>query len=405
MCWCTAAPDPRDDAARGERMSTVSRIKVLDLSTHFSGAVASRHLAHFGADVVKVENPRIGDGNRGLEPLINGGSMAHVALNAGKRSIAVDRRSPQWEEILTACTRWADVVIVGAQPGAAGRRKMDFKSFVARNPNIIYCLISGYGETGPWRDYPSHGLNGDAPAGLVPVEVNDGVPSPRRGYKSVGTTLAGIHAALGILEGLRRRDQGGGAQRVSVSVWQSAMGWQWREMTTFANLGIPHRDYRDLGSRYAMYRTSDDRVVLVCPIERKFWESFCDVAGLPAALKGEGSWETSGMDWGKGRDAERALIAARIRTRPLSEWCATFDAAGIPYSPLLTLAEAIETEQAKAVGVMATTIVNGKEVRIANVPIHIGGIDATSARTDTVPPPPALGEHTETFLHEVMAKP
>jgi len=386
-------------------MSVDRRIKVLDLSTHFSGSVASRHLAHLGADVVKLENPRIGDGNRNLEPLIANEGMAHVALNAGKRSVAVDSRSPEWERVLAASTRWADVVIVGAQPVSAQRRKLDFKSFAARNPNIVYCLISGYGEDGPWRDHPSHGLNGDAPTGLVQVETTDGIIAPRRQYKSYGTTLAGLHAALGIMEGLRRRDLGLGAQRVSVSVWQSAMGWQWREITTSANLGIPHRAYRDLGSRYAMYGTSDDRTILICPIERKFWEVFCDVVGLPAEYKSAGNWDSSGMDWGNGREQERVLIGRAIRGRTLNDWQEAFEAAGVPFSPLLTLEEAIETEQARVVGVTATTMVNGQTVRVANIPIQIGtldGADGPPPRTDTVPPPPALGEHTQEFLREVL---
>ncbi len=381
-------------------MNPEHRIKILDLSTHWSGSVASRHLSHLGAEVVKLENPKFGDGNRGLGPLIAGEGMSHIVLNAGKRSVTVDRRSAEWPETLRRSALWADVVIVGSQPGAAKARSLDFDSFVAMNGRIVYCNISGYGEVGPWADYPLHGLNGDVVSGLVPIEMRDGLPVPRQDYRSVGSTLAGFEAAIGILEGLRRRDLGLGAQCVTTSVWETAMFWQWRDMATSVNTDEPSFVYADLGSRYAMYSTADDRVVLVCPIERKFWESFCDLLDLPAAWKAEGSWDSSGMDWGKGRIAERTLIAERIRERLLSHWLVSLKQAGVPFSPLYTVKEATETDHAHAQGVMAATIVNDREVMVPNIPLHITTpADRTGARgPDRIAPPPKLGADTAEFL-------
>ncbi len=384
-------------------MKPEHRIKVLDLSSHWSGSVASRHLVHLGADVVKLENPNYGDGNRGLGPYVAGEGMSHIALNAGKRSVAVDRRSADWTETLRRSARWADVVIVGSQPGAARTRGLDFTSFVEMNDRVVYCNISGYGETGPWADFPLHGLNGDVVSGLVPIEMRDGMPVPRADYRSVGSTLAGIEAAIGILEGLRRRDLGLGAQCVTTSVWESAMFWQWRDVMTMANTGQPSLAYADLGSRYAMYATADDRVVLVCPIERKFWESFCDILDLPTAWKAEGSWDKSGMDWGHGRTLERATIAERFRQHPLGYWLIHLERGGVPFSPLYTVLEAVDTEQARAVGVMGVTTVNGQDVRVPNIPLHVStsGVTPGAQEPERIPPPPILGADTATFLDDL----
>ena len=383
-------------------MASVTSIKVLDISTHWSGSVASRHLVHLGADVVKLENPRVGDGNRGLAPFIAEEGLSHVVLNAGKRSVAVDRKSAAWEDILGKGARWADVVIVGSQPGVTVERGLDFGSFSARNERIVYCNISGYGQTGPWCNYPLHGLNADVAAGLVPVEFIDGLPVPRRDYRSVGTTLAGIHAALGILEALRRRDHGAGAQEVYASVWESSMFWQWRDVTSELSSGTPHPAYADLGSRYALYETSDARVVLVCPIEQKFWLIFCDLLTLPGAWKMCGSWQKSGMDWGSGRTEERALIAARIREQTLAHWIFEFDKAGIPFSPLYSAGEAARTPQGDSVGVLAATRVKQQDVSIPSIPIHIGSA-AQERGPRRLSAPPTLGEHTEEFLREISS--
>lgn len=385
-------------------MKQVSRIRILDLSTHWSGSVASRHLAHLGADVVKLENPRLGDGNRGLAPFIAGEGLSHVVLNAGKRSVTLERKSPKWEELLSRCARWADVVIVGSPPAVAAARGLDFAAFVARNDQIVYCNISAYGETGPWADYPLHGLNADVVAGLVPVQLVDGLPAPRADYRSVGTTLAGIHAALGIMEALRRRDQGAGAQQVFASVWESSMFWQWRDLTSALSLGVPHPPYADLGSRYALYPTRDARTILVCPIERKFWEAFCDLLQLPPEWKSRGSWDKSGMDHGAGRSDERLAIAERVREHPLDHWLTVFSRAGIPFSPLYTAGEAARTPHADAVGVTASTRVHGQDVSIPNIPIHIGRVDepGVACGPSTIPSPPGLGEHTDQFFAELL---
>src|ERR1700754_984894 len=137
-------------------------LRIVDFSTHLSGPLASHLLTELGADVVKVENPRNGDGNRGNVPLIRGAGMMHLALNSGARSLAVDRRSDDWDATLAAAAGWADAVLVGSRPKDARKRGMDFETLAKANPELIYVSLSGFGDQGPWKDYTAHGQTIDA---------------------------------------------------------------------------------------------------------------------------------------------------------------------------------------------------------------------------------------------------
>jgi crotonobetainyl-CoA:carnitine CoA-transferase CaiB-like acyl-CoA transferase len=378
-------------------MGGSARLRIVDFSTHMSGPLASQLLMQLGADVIKVENFRVGDGNRGLEPLINGYGLFHVALNSGARSLAIDRHSIHWDRVVAACVRRADVVIVGARPVDAARRGIDFATLMKINPEIVYCSISAYGQRGPWRDYTAHGLNPDISAGIVPIQLEAGQLGPQRAYQSIGAPLAGVFAALGILAALRERDNGSGARYVSTSLWESAMWFSWRHTTALANLGRPWLAYRDMGSRYSIYATSDGKAILVCPIERRFWEPFCDVIGLPTEWKAQGDWRASGMDNGFGRDHERQSIADAMVRRPLAHWVETLGRANVPFAPVLTIAEALKSDQAVANGLMRETSVSGAPTMIPSIPVKVS---PSSARVP-IAEPPSLGQHTAEILAEL----
>jgi crotonobetainyl-CoA:carnitine CoA-transferase CaiB-like acyl-CoA transferase len=378
-------------------MTVPARPRVADFSTHLSGPMASRLLSELGADVVKIENPRTGDGNRGLIPRIDGVGAMHLALGAGARSLAVDRRSPHWDAVVEACAKWADVVLVGARPSDARRLGIDFESVHRANPGAVYCLVSGFGEVGPWQDMTAHGQTMDAMAGLVPIEWDGDVPRTPAGWRSSGTTLAGIHAALGISYALYQRASGfDGPLSVHVSVWGSAMFWSWRDATCLANLGEPWSEYRELGTRYAMYGTADQRVLLLAPVERKFWEVFCDAAGLPQ-LRDRGDW-ASGPDFGRGPEyrEEAEILRRRVSELTLDEWGRILDGTGVPFAPVLTLGEALSSEHASVNSVMAPTTLNGREVQVPAAPVTV----SSNARRPPGPPP-AIGEHTDSVLEEI----
>lgn len=382
--------------------------RIVDFSTHLSGPLATHLLSELGATVIKVENPRTGDGNRGDGELIEGVGVMHLALNSGARSLAIDRHSEEWPRVIAACAEWADAVVVGTRPSDARRRGMDFATMRAANPRLVYCSISGFGDAGPWRDYTAHGQTIDAFAGLVPIVPGDPQPHTRSGWRTTGTTLGGVFAAMGVLAALNRRERGvEHAQYVSVSLWQAAMWWSWRDLTTLANTGDPWLDYSDLGSRYSLYGTADDRVLLLAPIEQRFWERFCALLDLPDEWRGRGDWSASGMEHGAGpeHDDERRLIAERIGERTLDEWVPVLAAEEIPFAPLLTVADAMRSEHAEVNGVLRESSVGGKSLRIPAAPMRFAADDEIVGPLPPMSSPPDLGQHSEEILAELGVRP
>lgn len=376
-------------------------LRVVDFSTHLSGPMASSILVSTGADVIKVEHPIVGDGNRGGDVRIAGMGDLHVGLNPGTRSLAASTRSKHWPDLVAACVQWADAVIVGARPVDAVKRGLDFETMRRSRPDIVYTLMSGYGLKGPLVDYAAHGQNPDALAGAVDVVWNDGVPGTRPGWRTFGSTLAGVFGALGLLAGVLRRDRGGGPQFVHSSLWNSALWWNWRDINPLVNEGEGWSDYSDKGSRYSMYLAGDDGLLLACPIEKKFWEPFCDLLGLPDELKSRGDW-SEGMDFGY--DDERATIQEHMRARGRDEWIEAFQNHSIPSAPVLTLEEALESEHAAANAVLQHTTVRGKDVRVIAPPVEIYPDVASASLTPDrreVGPPPELGADSESALADL----
>jgi len=258
----------------------------------------------------------------------------------------------------------------------------------------------------------AHGLNMDALAGAVPLEWNDGEPSVPQHYRSVGTTVAGIEAALAIYAALHRRSEGGGGQVVQVSIWESALAWQWRDVATFANLDRPWTAYRDLGSRYAVYGTQDDKALLVCPIEQRFWDAFCLALDLPDELRTRGDW-SGGTDMGSAYVAlgEREQIGGRLRRRPRDEWLAVLRRAQVPVAPVLDWREAMASPHARANGTMRSYDYRGREVTVPVAPSSVTAVsppvgtdeiaDAHRRKAEHVGRAPYLGEHNNEILREL----
>ncbi len=376
----------------------VDRIRVVDFTRYMPGPVASRLLADLGADVVKVENTKTGDATRGFAPYIHGEGLFHVCLNPGKRSLAIDSRSPDWKTVIEGLAKWADVFLVGGLPDGLKKMGIDFDTLSRINPRLVHCNVTGYGEEGPLRAVPAHGLNPDAFAGIVPIEWHDGLPFPQQMYQSAGAPLSGVFAALGIMAALRRRDATGQAQRLSVSLLDSAMWWNWRHVAAVANLGERWYDYSAFGGRYATYETADHKIILVCPIEKVFWQAFCSLLELPAEWKERGKWGASEMDHGMDYPEERAVIASRIARKSRAHWEEEFTRIRIPFASILSTEEAIAQEQVRVNGAIREVSVDGGSARIPAMPIHFAG---ERPRTPDELRPPALGEHTDEVLAEL----
>jgi crotonobetainyl-CoA:carnitine CoA-transferase CaiB-like acyl-CoA transferase len=340
-----------------------------------------------------------------MRPQVHGYGVIHVSLNSGTRSLAIDRHSPHWATVVEAIVKWADVAMVGARPVDAKKLGIDYDTLVKANPTLVYCQISGYGEYGPWRDFPAHGPNMDAFAGHLPVQWHEGYGVVPPDHLPVGTTITGVHAALGVMTALNQRARTGRPQFVDLSVWGAGMWWNWRHLMTYANLGHPWLAFAEPGARNGVYRTADGRAMLILPSEKKFWQSFCDALGLPEAWKERGDWET-GTDSGRAyADEERPVIARKFLEKTLDEWVAILAEASIPFSAVLDWQEALESDHAAQMGVLRTTTMDGQVVKVASAPVtvHDGGPPSADviAHREPLGPPPKLGEHTREVLAEI----
>jgi crotonobetainyl-CoA:carnitine CoA-transferase CaiB-like acyl-CoA transferase len=394
---------------------TAKSPRVADFSTHFSGPVAARQLIQMGADVIKIEHPVGGDGNRGFPPYADGEGIHHLYLNVGTRSIAVDTRSAAWRLLVERLAAWADVVIVGNRPLTAERLGIDFVSLRRHNPDLVYCIISGYGLEGEWAGKSAHGLNMDAHAGIVPIEWGpDGVPHAPQDYRTVGTTLAGVQAALGIYAALYKRSLGEGSQVVHTSIWESALSWMWRDVMTFANTGNAWTAYADMGARYCVYRTADEKALLVCPVEKRFWQRFCEILDLPQDMRERGSW-SGGMDFGADylKFGEREAVQAVMAMRTQADWLELLGAADIPIAPMLDWRDAMASPHAAANGVMTSYQHRGRTVHTPTTPVSVtpgralptGSFSEIASahrnKGSQLRPPPDLGADQSEILREL----
>jgi len=298
-------------------------------------AAVGMHLADLGAEVIKVENPG-GDYVRKMAfPIVDGISLLHWHLNRGKRSMVLDLRKPEAVATYLDLVEGADAVIEAMRPGALARRGLSFETLRERNPRIVFCTISGYGATGPYKDMPSHGIAYDAWAGVArPTFDAEGQPTIPS-YTAVGINAGPLYAALGILAAIIRARATGVGCRFEVAQSDAAAHFNWNgiegnkayerpEDEVTGNDGDGKGPRRPVGEnsmteavRYQYYR-SRDGIVLFMASEREFWKNFAYGVGRPELYdRNPGS---KYADHARGDTALRRELADIFAARTTEEW-------------------------------------------------------------------------------------
>jgi alpha-methylacyl-CoA racemase len=375
-------------------------VRILDLCRLIPGDIATNRLADMGADVIKVEEPPYGDYIRGVTPVIDGIGYWDLALNRNKRSIGLNLKSDEGKAIFWRLVDSADAIVEVSKPGTFARLGVDYESVRKHKPDIVYCSVTGYGQTGPYRDFPSHGMNIDAAAGMVKVGVDeDGIPTVVKA-QATGMDLGGINAAMAVLAALVQRSRSGEGQYLDVSCWDSAVQFN-RAFATAINFGkrVPLSPFAkgaaQTGPRYNTYGTKDDRVILIAPVEKKFWRNFCRVVGREDWME-RGQWTTK-MDMGTDDPTMRTDIEAVMRTRTLQEWVDLFVAADVPASPVV-----LPEELADDPHVIARRMVtHSNDSRYPNIRYVSPPVVVPGAEFEVEIAPPRLGEHTRMLLDEL----
>jgi len=337
-------------------------VRVIESALLGPGAVGM-HLADLGAEVIKVEGPG-GDYVRKMAfPIVDGISLLHWHLNRGKRSIVLDLRTEGGVATYRDLVRDADAVIEGMRPGALARRGLGWDELRAINPRLVFCTLSGYGMTGPYRDMPSHGIAYDAWAGVArPAFEPDGTPS-LPSYTSVGINAGPLYAALGICAAIIRARATGAGCRFEVAQSDAAAAFNWNgiegnkayerpEDEVTGNDGDGKGPRRPVGDdsmreavRYQYYR-SKDGLVLFMASEREFWKNFCDGVGRPELFAHNPGARYA--DHARGNVALRRELAAIFATRTTAEWIAFGQQVNTPICPVNSVKTIVRDPQFQA---------------------------------------------------------
>ncbi len=367
--------------------SPLAGIRVLDLTSSLAGPTATEILGALGADVVKIEHPGRGDEARDWGPrFFEGGSVMFFSANAGKRSLALDLKSPQGLEVLLRLADGADVAVQSLRPGTAERLGFGPDALRARNPKLVYATIGAFGRTGPLAGEPGYDPLMQAAAGIMSVTgETDGHPV------RVGVSLidigTGVWAALAIVAALHE----GQGRTLDLSLYETALSLVPYQLADVLSGGMPagrHGSAFPLIVPYQVFATADGELMIVAANDR-LYAAFCEVLGV-RELAADERFATNPL-----RIANRAelipLLEERIASEPTADLLARLRAAGVPASPVNDLAAVARDEQLHATGILQ---------ELADRALVSPPFSADGERVRYRSEPPLLGEHTAAVLAE-----
>jgi crotonobetainyl-CoA:carnitine CoA-transferase CaiB-like acyl-CoA transferase len=365
-------------------------ITILDLTRLLPGGYCTLLLGDLGADVIKVEEPGRGDYIRWTDPMVGGESASHRALNRGKRSITLNLKSPQGIDLLKRLAAPADVLIESFRPGVMDRLGVGYEALRERNPRLIYCAITGFGQDGPSSGVVGHDINYIGYGGVLSMTgPRDGLPViPGVQIGDLGG--GGMMAAVGILAALHERGSTGRGRFVDVSMLDGVVSWLSVHAGAYLATGeVPQPGNERLSGRYAcyrVYRTGDGRHVTVGALEPRFWSALCTALGCPDLI---------GNQYGPDQDRMAGRLEDIFATRSRDEWLQAFDGIEACVGPVNDLAEALSDPQVVARGMVAE--VEGVKVGPGSA-LKFGEVGP-------LPPAPGFGEHTAEVLATIDVGP
>lgn len=369
----------------------LSGIKVLDLSRLLPGPYASLVLADLGARVDKVEEPAGGDGMRWAPPLLGEQSASFLGLNRNKRSLALNLKDPAGAEAFRRLAGRYDVLIESFRPGVMERLGLSYPTLRARNPGIIYCAISGYGQTGPDRLKAGHDINYIARAGALGYGGARGGAPAMPGVQIADIGGGSLFAVVGILAALHERQRTGVGRFVDVSMTEGALAFLHMHLAA-AMLARPEnplsRGREALNGGYACYNvypTADGRYLSVGALEPKFFERLCRRLGRSELV-------AQAYDAAEGDQAVHAELTRIFSAQPLDDWLTFFKDVDACVEPVLEGLEVLDDPQLRSRGVFVKAPEGQPGGSHLKTPLHFGPI-ATE-------PAPALGEHSREILLE-----
>jgi crotonobetainyl-CoA:carnitine CoA-transferase CaiB-like acyl-CoA transferase len=376
----------------------LSDVRVLDLTRLLPGGFCSLLLADFGADVVKVEDTGAGDYVRWAPPYygseeqqaLGTRSALYLGLNRGKRSIRLDLKSEGGREAFLRLAGEFDVVLESFRPGVLDKLGCGYEALRNANPRIVYCAVTGYGQTGPNTDRAGHDMNYLGLNGLLGLTGEPGGRPIQPAGQIADLGGGALMAAFGVMAALRERERSGEGQLVDVSMTDGSLAWLCMVAAQYLCDGVvPRRGRGSLNGGIACYLPYEaaDGYVTCGALEPKFWRNFCEGVGRPDLI--DKQFVSPDSD-------EWAEIAEIFRSRTREEWRTFNDEHDAMIEPVLDLDEALDSDLVRA----REMVVEARQpdigpVRLLGLPIKFGRTPGNATR-----PAPALGEHTDEVLRE-----
>ena len=388
----TATPSPSREAP-----GALDGVTVLDLTRVLSGPYCTMMLADMGARVVKVEQPGKGDDTRAWGPPFQAGESAYfLSVNRNKESITLNLKHPDGRRVLDALLERADVLVENFRPGTLERMGLGYAEVARRRPGLVYCSISGFGQTGPRRREPGYDAVLQGEGGLMSITGEQDGPAYRLGV-AIADIVSGMFSAYGVAAALLARHRTGRGQLVDVGMLDAvAAVLTYQAGIYFATGAAPGR----LGNRhptitpYESLDTADGELVVAVGNDQ-LWRTFCGVLGADD-LADDPRFRTN-KDRVAAREALRPMLVERLRARSAAEWLADLKAAGVPCGGVRDLEQVFTDPQVleRAMVVALDHPVAGA-IRQLGVPVKLDGTPG-AVRT----PPPTLGQHTAAILGEL----
>jgi crotonobetainyl-CoA:carnitine CoA-transferase CaiB-like acyl-CoA transferase len=371
-------------------------MRVIDLTQAMAAPFCTMNLADMGAEVIKVEPP--GEGESMRQPgrvQKNGHSATFMTMNRNKRSLALDLKQPEGVEVIHRLAKTADVFVQNYRPGVAKRLGVDFDSLMRINSRLVYCAISGFGQTGPYASRGGYDLIAQGMSGVISVTGDEDGPPAKSGIP-LADLAAGLFGAYGILCALEHRERTGEGQLVDTSLLEAAMAltvWEsaeyWATGAAPKPMGSAHR----LSAPYQALRASDGYFTVGAGNDKLF-AAFCAVLGFSSEQKGKFEKREERM---ANRPALIAQIEAVTRGKPVAHWLGRLEQAGVPAGPINDYGQALADPHTLARQMVVDLLHPGAgEIKALGVPMKLSDTPGAVERAA-----PLLGQHSAEILKEL----
>ncbi len=374
-------------------------LRIIDCSRIVAGPLATQIFSDYGAEVIKVEQPRVGDDSRHWAPprAPDGQPTYFFAINRGKKSITLDLKHPRGKALLVELARRGDVLVENFTPGTMERLGLGYEALRAVNPRLVYCSISGFGATGPYRERAGYDAIMQGFTGLMSITGEPDGPPVKVGVALIDVITA-LYAHGAILAALHDRARTGEGQYLELSLMECGIAALINAATAYLLAGEVQGRWGSAHPSLVPYQAfrARDGYLMVGAGNERLWKAFCEVLGAP-------EWADDPRYDGNAKRVERraelvGLIEERLAARARDEWVTAFAAAGLPTGPINDIGQVFADPQVQHRG-MAVEVEHptAGRIRLPGIPVKFA---ATPARVQG--PPPRLGEHTDEVLRRVV---